>query len=372
MSKPLRERLPGSEASDAAVERVWQRVNERGERRVWPYAAALAASAAVVAFFALRAGPCDGPLCTQSGLPMQAALSGDAVDHERTVELADRSRVTLGPRTVARVATNAATAVDIELSTGTLAVHVEPKGPRRWGITAGDVRVEVVGTTFSVARAEGGVRVEVSEGTVQVSGPSVPGGVTRVTAGGSFTNVPAADSPTPSLPPKPETPRPSPPATSPSSPVRSSTTKPKLESPEQTAVAGELPDWRTPARQGRFADAASLLGDRLEAAAASATAADVILLADVAASSGDAVASERLLAKVAAMQASAEEHALAEYKRGQRLLARGEAKLAAEALEQAIAFGLPPAMKDSGRALVIEAWRRAGDAAKADEWRTRP
>lgn len=351
----LKDRLPGSEPSDAVVERVWQGVNEKSERRVWPFVMAFAASAAAIVLFVMtRSGPCDSALCTESGQLMQAAVSGDAIDSERVIALRDRSSIRMTPRTVARVAANSPSAVDIELSTGKVVVHVEPKGPRRWGITAGDVRVEVVGTTFSVERGPNGVRVEVSEGTVQVSGPGVPGGFRRVPAGETFSGV--IETPV-------ETPKPSPLETPPPKPIV------KPARPVSSPLVGQSPtppvgrasapaDWRTPAREGRFADAVIVLGRDFEKEADGANAADVILLADVAAHAGDGAASERLLARVATMQASGEERAIAEYKRGQRLLARGEAERAAEAFERAIASGLPAPLQESARSLVIEAKRR--------------
>ncbi len=366
MSGPLKRRLPGSEPDAAAVERVWQRVNERSERRSYALVLAFAAGAAGVAlFFVLRPSPCDDALCTTSGEPAQLAIRGDASAQQREIVLVDRSTLVLTPHTVARITTNEPTILELELNTGKVALHVEPNGPRRWGINAGEVRVEVIGTRFSVERAATFVRVEVSEGVVQVSGSTVKGGVQRLRAGEIFDTTPPALAPV--LP-----------TTLPSDPKKAVLPLAPKPPPNALPVAAPRRDdppaetWRSLASKGRFDEASALLGTSgLAREALTANAAELILLADIAAHRGEAAESERLLARVATVTATSAEHAIAEYKRGVRFLDRGAARQAAECLERAITLGLPQGLEASAFTRVVEAWRIAGDADKARAWRER-
>lgn len=55
------------------------------------------------------------------------------------------------------------------VESGRARFDVVPGGPRRWSVIAGELRVEVIGTAFTVARDEDGTRVTVHRGRVTVT-----------------------------------------------------------------------------------------------------------------------------------------------------------------------------------------------------------
>ncbi len=86
-----------------------------------------------------------------------------------TVELADGSRIRLDPGAGLRGLTAAPGEVQLALDRGRVRFDVRPGGPRRWTIHAGALRVEVLGTAFSVTRDRDRVEVEVHRGLVSVT-----------------------------------------------------------------------------------------------------------------------------------------------------------------------------------------------------------
>jgi transmembrane sensor len=122
-----------------------------------------------------------GPLTLPSGAPMAGMIAGEGA------ALDDGSRVTLDTGSRLEVLENAGDHVRFWLHEGTARFDVTPGGPRRWSIETGTVTVEVLGTSFSVARGEHEVRVEVTRGTVLVRGPTAPEGMQRLHAGDAIT-----------------------------------------------------------------------------------------------------------------------------------------------------------------------------------------
>jgi hypothetical protein len=165
-------------------------------RRPWR-AVALTVVAAAVVLLAVQAGWL---------LRTRMAAAPADVSPTRMVSGASPTRVALGDNelelgadTAVVAAGDDARGVVVVLERGNLTCTVAPRGGRPpFVVQAGDVRVRVVGTRFSVARIGEGARVEVDHGVVEVSA-----GTDRVTLrdGQSWTARAAAaasDGPTPS------------------------------------------------------------------------------------------------------------------------------------------------------------------------------
>lgn len=189
MHEPIREVLDDS-VSEEAVQRVWKGVRRRrsaGRQRSWrmePRHWAVFASAAMVlavVFWFLRVpSEARGPLLEVSG----KALNALGAEVASTTRLSDGSYIDLGPGAALEVLDNDGSSFVCVLRRGRATFDVKPGGPRRWRIEAGALRVEVIGTRFTVDRDRSRVGVEVEHGTVLVRGERVPDGVQKLTAGG--------------------------------------------------------------------------------------------------------------------------------------------------------------------------------------------
>lgn len=88
--------------------------------------------------------------------------------------------------------------VTLTLSRGTVDCDVEPRpGRAPFRVIAGDVKVEVIGTRFTVQRTPTGVRVDVVRGRVRVTGPNAD---SLLTAGGTWSSEPVVTAKTPPMP----------------------------------------------------------------------------------------------------------------------------------------------------------------------------
>jgi transmembrane sensor len=172
------------------VQRIWRSLHE--SRRVgatisarlrWiglGAVGAFALSASLWFIFAAR-GPVAGVLLVTSD---QRALSpGQALGDESQpvqIALSDGSKLDLQPRAALAVLGNSRTHFKTRLQHGRVLFDVKPGGPRRWEIDCGLVRVEVLGTRFTIERDSLGVRVQVDRGVVAVRSA---GSDRRLTAG---------------------------------------------------------------------------------------------------------------------------------------------------------------------------------------------
>jgi transmembrane sensor len=185
MQEPIRDVLDDS-VSEEAVQRVWRGVRRRrsapvrsGGRRYVLALASAALMAIVVLVFALRAPSGHGPLLEASGRTLNS-LGATAAS---STPLSDGSRIDLGPGAELEVLDNDESSFVCVLRRGRGTFEVKPGGPRRWRVEAGALRVEVIGTRFTVDRAKARVSVSVERGTVLVRGDRVPDGVQKLTAG---------------------------------------------------------------------------------------------------------------------------------------------------------------------------------------------
>jgi len=129
----------------------------RAPRRalIWGGATALAASLALaIGLGMFTVAPAGPPVVT-------------AIAETRVLQLADGSRVTLGP--ASRIATRIdADTRNVTLLAGEAFFEVAHDRSRPFHVEAGDARIEVVGTKFDVSRSGGRVHVSVLEGVVKV------------------------------------------------------------------------------------------------------------------------------------------------------------------------------------------------------------
>ena len=100
-------------------------------------------------------------------LPSAAA----AVDTRaaRDIKLADGSNVHMGATSELRVVHDEPTYIELELERGSALFDVVPNKQRAFSVSAGKVRVTVLGTVFTVERKDTHVRVGVTRGKVRVS-----------------------------------------------------------------------------------------------------------------------------------------------------------------------------------------------------------
>jgi transmembrane sensor len=162
----------------------WARIQERRARRPrpWLVGGALATVLASAAAWMLAApAPAPVALTRADGAPCLGPIE------ERAVRLDDGSSIVLDEATDLEVLENDGERMRLWMRVGAADFDVTPGGPRRWTIETGQVSVEVLGTSFRVARHGTDVTVTVRRGVVLVRGPTTPDGLARLTAGGSLT-----------------------------------------------------------------------------------------------------------------------------------------------------------------------------------------
>ncbi|AKF08448.1 FecR family protein [Sandaracinus amylolyticus] len=347
------ERLRASlrDASDEhRLHHNWGAIEARRSARPARGALVIGAAAASIALVVLAirgSTPRPGPLQLGDGAELACAPGRDLV-------LADGSRVDVDANSELDVLENDAHALRWWLRAGRARFDVTPGGSRRWIVETGAVVVEVLGTSFTVAHVDGGVRVDVEHGVVLVRGDDVPGGLARLTAGRSMTIgarqaletlVVAARSETPpeatletagpERRPARATTAPSR-ETAPSEAVAPETAPPETAPAEPAAAerrAGDLRDADLLRSQGRVAEAAALLGDIARA--------------------HDEPRADRALAAFTLARLALD-----------RL---DRPRDAADAFTLALELGLDTTLVEAARARRVEALVRAGETARATE-----
>ncbi|MFO0619226.1 MAG: FecR family protein [Polyangiaceae bacterium] len=340
---------------EPSLQRAYARVRaRRAERERSPrgrlvYVIAAAIAVAIAVFLVVRPRA-PGPIALDGG----AALAVLETDSALLVRLDDGSAISLDPGARIVPLENGGQRVVLLLERGRARFEVKPEGPRRWLVECGAVTVEVVGTGFVVARARSSVRVDVDHGVVLVRGDAVPDHVRRLTAGESIEvatddGLPSARAPGPA-----------------SAAIASATVTPPASSssaaPNASAPPPSAPPWRDLARRGAFADAYELLGaDGIRERAASASADELFLLADVARLSGHPGDAMAPLDRILREHAGDSRASLAAFTLGK--LYGSDARAAAAMFERAIALGLPSSLQSDARARWVDACRRMNDVA---------
>jgi TolA-binding protein len=173
LPQPLRAALRDA-ATPARVESVWQRVQAR--RNAGPARGLqLRAAWSVVLACALLAGawwlgaraPVLRVVTLQDGAAL-ATLSVGASEPARVVPLSDGTRVTLSPGTQLRAGSMTSQQTELVLERGKARFEVAKQGARRFEVIAGEARVQVIGTVFTVDLAGAAPEISVEHGRVRV------------------------------------------------------------------------------------------------------------------------------------------------------------------------------------------------------------
>jgi transmembrane sensor len=324
----------------AKIDAAWARIRERRARpralrRVAIAAPVLALAAVLVlvlrTFFAASAGAGPvalAPIALVAGTPLPAEWT---TLEPLAVALDDGSRLELAPATHVTTHRSAPDRVELAMDRGRTTFDVKPGGPRAWIIDAGSVRVEVLGTRFTVARdrePREHVEVSVERGKVKVTDPN---GTRILTAGQSFASNEATPEParslTPSLTPAPPPPPPPPPPRSPT-PAHTAASTPHLSeaSPagdREAPKADPMAEADALRKEGRSGEAVTILRGLVD--------------------SGDRRAS---LAAFTLGKIHAEE--------------LHDPALAGRWFERAIALGLPGGLDEEAQARAVECFAKAG------------
>jgi transmembrane sensor len=146
----------------AGLARVERRlVRRRALRRS---AVAMLGALAVAGAVALAGDTAAEPelLTRADGLPLTFAT-------DERVELSDGSAITLDPNSALSVVEQRPGLITLRLDGGSARFDIRPGGPRRFLIHAGPVRVEVLGTSFTVSRRSSYASVAVHQGVVSIT-----------------------------------------------------------------------------------------------------------------------------------------------------------------------------------------------------------
>jgi transmembrane sensor len=329
LQAPIRQ-LIDDRLPEARVHRMWrelQQARARSRRRAWLLPLVAAAAACLLGlsgWFALRVAPTPGALAL-SGSDTLGPSRVLGADGPTAWPLSDGSRIQLDGASRLRVLENTDRAFAARLESGHGSFEVQPGGPRRWRIDCGGLRVEVVGTGFSVDRDAHGVGVEVRHGVVRVRSPRLVGGAQRLAAGERLylPDAPAVG------------------AVQAAKPVagRAPTTSAAVVQPPPMAASPSAPrSVHEPGELLRRADQARRAGQRARA--------------------------EELLERVRA-QAPGTPHAALAGLTLARMRIASEPALAADDLSAALAADLPAGLREDTLARLVEAHARAGALARA-------
>ena len=160
------------------------RKSERSKRRAFAVAATcVAVLSSLALFFSFDRISAEKP-----------TLAGQVIDQNSAIETRGEptelvfphgSRVVWKANSRGSLAEYSDKQVELKLDAGSMTLDVAHKAGRTWLVRAGDFRVQVVGTAFSVDydRDSGGIEVRVARGRVRVEGQHVGGGGIFLVAG---------------------------------------------------------------------------------------------------------------------------------------------------------------------------------------------
>jgi transmembrane sensor len=366
---PLRRLLRAPlEAGDE--QRLWEGIRARRDRprlfaRGWITAGACACAAVLIALV-YRADRVPSRSAPEAALPLRLANAEPLARMEvpedaaasRVVALSDGTRMTLaaGSRLLPRRLT--ASLTELALEQGRARFEVQPQGGRRFEVVTGDVRVEVVGTVFTVERARGAARasVHVERGRVRVRAPHLPAEGRLLGAGERFelNAAPAVQAEAaPGEPPLPY-------AADDAGTSRDTTAR------SVAPRTGSEPAWRATAARGDYARAYAQLGARGFAAAVrdAGEPDSLLVLSDVARAAGRPAQAAAALSRLLERHPRSEQAALAALTLGRlQLDALGDPRAAARSLRRALELGLPEALSEDALARLVHACAKAGDSA---------
>jgi transmembrane sensor len=318
------------------VQRIWRELHTPQPAPWYAQRHLQLSAAGVMLLCALALGawmqrePAPLALRDAGSLTRSLVLGGDAAS---AFQLTDGSQIALGGASRLEVVENSATRFALKLERGRVQFDVQPGGPRRWSIACGEVRVEVVGTSFVVDQSTRGVGVEVKHGVVVVRGAGVEHGERRLSAGERLyiERRPLA-----------------PPPTAASAPAPAARPLPENAGPRDAASGHATLDHRPEAHPSApRASLSSLLRE-----------------ADAARQRGDDARAASLLERVRATAPGSVHAALASWTLARMRMQR-EPSLAAADIASALQADLPSGLREAARARLVEAYARAGQDARA-------
>lgn len=333
--EPLREQF--AERWDAQrTERTLHGLHQKRARaRRRQRMVALGGGLSLITLLALFAYPSSAP-SPSAALPQAAP---------RSLQLADGSAVALrDARTQVAVLEASPHLIALELAAGQARFDVQRRPTRVFRVRAGEVTVEVLGTSFAVEREAERAHVAVRRGRVAVSWP---GGRTELAAGEAGWFPRSAPSSAPIAP---------------AADAASARREPPNRASARKRESAE--GWRERAEQGDFERAYRLM-DATRAAVADDVE-ELLLAADTARLSGHPLAALPYLRRVVEQHASDSRASLAAFTLGGVLMQQlGQPREAEAAYARARALSLNASLAEDALARQVEAAHRAGDAARA-------
>ncbi len=120
--------------------------------------------------------------------PVRVGAVIDARDETRVLRFTQGSRATWTKGASGSLSRVDPDAIELKLAEGTLELDVEKKAGRRWSVVAGNFRVYVIGTAFTVSRdaSTEEFRLVVKRGKVRIQGPELQGGEVHLNGGEEF------------------------------------------------------------------------------------------------------------------------------------------------------------------------------------------
>lgn len=139
--------------------------------------AAVALAAVVLVWVVLRPAPALELAVVNGDMSRSGEVSGSA--RGTRLAFSDGTQVALSDAARARVGSVDEHGAELGLESGRVTLSVVKRQGARWSVTAGDYRVSVKGTTFSVdfAPERGDMTLDLLTGSVSVSGPLITGGL---------------------------------------------------------------------------------------------------------------------------------------------------------------------------------------------------
>jgi FecR-like protein len=150
---------------------------DRRRRRTFAGLGALAVAATVLIAVLLQPSPALKLEVINGSVDASGEVAGTPLGTR--LQFSDGTQIELDPLARAHVGALDAHGAEVGLDDGAVTVRVVRRAGARWGIRAGDYRVSVTGTTFSVdfARERAELTVDLMVGSVSVSGPLIEGGL---------------------------------------------------------------------------------------------------------------------------------------------------------------------------------------------------
>lgn len=251
----------------------------RGAR--WAVASTCAVGAIGALLFLGRAP--TAPTARANQAPVQVGEVLETSNEPQELQFVGGSKAVLEPDSRGTLSRYSEELVELTLQDGAVELDVTKRQGRRWIVRAGDFRVHVIGTAFTVSTnaTSGAFSVDVRRGKVNIEGPRLARAV-ALKAGDRFLWTPeeATDEPRTkgtSGASRTEDPLPTPPT----SPDAKQSPSPRL------GAKSAKPDWQELARAGRHADAVEMVRQHgMDAVLSRSGPEDMILLGNTARFSG--------------------------------------------------------------------------------------